>query len=323
MPVYRLGSHGAEVTRLQEALRDRGFYRGPLDGELGGGTHAAVVAFQRRNKLVPDGRVGAKTWAAIFDDQTEIPAPAIGNEDLKRRCLALTGAFETGTGLPECFCGLSGDFDGQGLSFGVLQWNFGQGTLQPLLKDMIAQHRDVAEAIFGDHYDALREALDASEDELMSFARSVQHPVKHTVFEPWRGYAKALGRTPEFQAIQAKHASGVFTRAVQMTRDYGVWSERAVALMFDIVTQNGSIRAVTRAQILADAKALPGSLTAEEREVRTLEMVANRRAEAANPRWVDDVRRRKLCIARGEGVVHGIRYDLEEQFGIRLVRHAA
>ena len=114
MAVYRLGSHGAEVTRLQEALRDRGFYRGPLDGEFGGGTHAAVVAFQRRNKLVPDGRVGAKTWAAIFDDQTEIPAPAIANEDLKRRCLALTGAFETGTGLPECFCGLSGDFDGQG-----------------------------------------------------------------------------------------------------------------------------------------------------------------------------------------------------------------
>jgi hypothetical protein len=37
-----------------------------------------------------------------------------------------------------------------------------------------------------------------------------------------------------------------------------------------------------------------------------MSIVANRRAEAANPRWVDDVRVRKLCIARGEGAVHGI-----------------
>lgn len=36
-----------------------------------------------------------------------------------------------------------------------------------------------------------------------------------------------------------------------------------------------------------------------------MSIVANRRAEAANPRWVDDVRVRKLCIARGEGTVHG------------------
>jgi peptidoglycan hydrolase-like protein with peptidoglycan-binding domain len=32
----------------------------------------------------------------------------------------------------------------------------------------------------------------------------------------------------------------------------------------------------------------------------------------------EDVRARKLCIAKGEGVVHGVRYNLEEQFGIQL-----
>lgn len=171
--------------------------------------------------------------------------------------------------------------------------------------------------------DALDEALKASDEELMSFARSIQHPVRHTVFEPWRGYAKALGRTQEFQQIQVKHANGMFQRALAMCREYDLWSERAVALMFDIVTQNGSIKATTKAQIRADIKTLPTSLSDEEREVRKLEIVANRRAEAANPRWVDDVRRRKLCIARGEGVVHGIHYNLEDQFGIRLHRHAS
>lgn len=322
MAVYSLGSHGAEVKRLQEALEARGLYNGAVDGDFGGGTYSAVAAFQRQNNLAADGRVGPKTWEALFGNAVQIPAPAVANEDLARRCLALTGAFETGTGVPDCFCGISGDFDGQGISFGVLQWNFGQGTLQALLKDMVTQHAGVAKGVFGDHYDALEEALKAGEDELMNFARSVQHPVTHAVFEPWRGYARALGRTTEFQQIQVRHANGIFQRALAMCREYDVWSERAVALMFDIVTQNGSIKSVVRAQILADVKALPNTLSDAECEVRKLEAVANRRAEAANPRWIDDVRRRKLCIARGEGVVHGIRYDLEEQFGIRLAPYS-
>ena len=138
----------------------------------------------------------------------------------------------------------------------VLPWNFGQGSLQPLLLEMASEHADVMEQIFGTQLRALKEALDASHEDLMNFARSVQHPVKHTVFEPWRGYARALGRTPEFQRIQVKHANGNFQQALSLCREYDLWSERAVALMFDIVTQNGSIRKITRAQILADIQAL-------------------------------------------------------------------
>ncbi|HEY0338295.1 MAG TPA: peptidoglycan-binding domain-containing protein, partial [Burkholderiales bacterium] len=118
MAVYYLGSNGGEVKQIQQALKERALYGGPLDGDFGGGTHAAVVAFQRKNNLVADGRVGAKTWEALFGKSTRIPEPALVAEDLARRCLALTGAFETGTGVPDCFCGLSGDFDGQGISFG-------------------------------------------------------------------------------------------------------------------------------------------------------------------------------------------------------------
>jgi hypothetical protein len=320
MPTYSLGSQGETVKKIQEMLKSRGMYRGAVDGEFGGSTLSGVAAFQRQNDLDGDGRVKEQTWQAMFGSADAIPAPELQADTLARRCLALTGSFETGAGVPECFCGLSGDFDGQGLSFGVLQWNFGQGSLQPLLKDMLTQHADVAKGVFGTHYDAFAEALKAPEAELMNFARSVQHPVKHTVNEPWRGYAKALGRTPEFQRIQVAHADNAFQRALAMCRQYDLWSERAVALMFDIVTQNGSISTVTSAQIVGDFKLLSRSLSEQETEVRKLEIVANRRAEAANARWVDDVRRRKLCIAQGEGTVHGIAYDLAEQFGIRLVR---
>jgi hypothetical protein len=53
-------------------------------------------------------------------------------------------------------------------------------------------------------------------------------------------------------------------------------------------------------------------------EVARLRIVANRRAEAAKPQWVEDVRSRKLTIANGEGSVHGRHYDLAEDFGITL-----
>ena len=39
------------VRNLQTALRDKGFYEGPIDGKLGAGTMAAVDAYQRRNRL--------------------------------------------------------------------------------------------------------------------------------------------------------------------------------------------------------------------------------------------------------------------------------
>lgn len=47
----------------------------------------------------------------------------------------LAGMVETS--VPEskgCWAGSAGDFDGQKVSVGIAQWNFGQGTLQPLLK---------------------------------------------------------------------------------------------------------------------------------------------------------------------------------------------
>jgi hypothetical protein len=130
--------------------------------------------------------------------------------------------------------------------------------------------------------------------------------------------AKALGRTPEFQAIQVKYAGKIFDSALAMCQQYGLSSQRAAALMFDICVQNGSIVELVKARILADFARLPASLDASSQEVQKMQIVANRRAEVANPRWVEDVRSRKLAIANGEGVVHGIHYDLAAQYNITL-----
>lgn len=46
-------------------------------------------------------------------------------------CLAVSGAFENGGGAS--YDTVAGNFDGNGMSVGILQWNAGQGTLQQLL----------------------------------------------------------------------------------------------------------------------------------------------------------------------------------------------
>jgi peptidoglycan hydrolase-like protein with peptidoglycan-binding domain len=319
MGVYKIGSKGEEVKKIQERLKGLGYYRGPIDGEFGGGTEAAVKAFQKAKKLTVEGIVGATTWKALF--QGEIPEPSIVGESLGYRSLALTGSFETGRDIPECFTGLGGDFDGQGISFGVLQWNFGQGTLQPLLGDILEKQPRIVKNIFQTNYSIFKQALESDKEELMAFARSIQHPVQHYVYEPWRGMFKALGRTEEFQKIQVKYADKLFRKAVDLCAEYDLWSERALTLMFDIQVQNGNIGTLTKTQILSELGTLPKDLSREELEVQKMRIVANRRAEASNPKWIEDVRARKLCCANGGGIVHGIHFDLEEQFGIKLEEH--
>ena len=180
------------------------------------------------------------------------------------------------------------------------------------------RHPDTMKSVFQNQYDRLVNALDFSQSEIIQFARELQHPVKHFVYEPWRGMFVALGRTPEFQDIETKYAHPTFEKAILLCREYDLASERAAALMFDIKVQNGSITDKTKRLILANFETIAKSLPQDELEVTKMRIVANRRADAAKSKWVDDVRTRKLCCANGGGVVHGIEYDLENQLGISL-----
>ncbi len=317
MVAYRIGSKGPEVLRIQKRLQMLGFYRGPLDADFGGGTESAVRAFQKSQHLEIDGVVGPDTWRGLFPRQA-LPELELLGQPLDQRCLALTGTFETAAPVPDCYAGLSGDFDGQGLSFGALQWNLGQGSLQPLLREMDRAHRRVFDEVFNQNAPVLRAMLEAGREEQLDWARSIQDPRRFRLFEPWHGQFKTLGRREEFQKIQLKAAKGIYATAQTLCAPYEVSSQRAVALMFDITVQNGSIGPLVKAQIQRDFATLSVTGAPEELEVARLRIIANRRAEAAKPQWVEDVRIRKLAIADGEGTVHGIHVHLEQQFGIGL-----
>ncbi len=318
MTVYLLGSRGPEVLQIQQRLSGLQFYSGPADGIFGGGTDSAVRAFQGSKGLTIDGKVGAGTWAALFNG-ADVPAPAVTTQSLDHQCLALTGGFETNHPPPDCFAGLSGDFDDQEISFGVLQWNIGQGSLQPLLAQMNGNHPDLLGQVFGPNYSALVAMLGETLDEQLAWARSIQDPIRHVVFEPWQGQFKTPGRLQEFQDIQAQSAAGIFQQALALCNEFGVSSQRAAALLFDIKVQSGGIKSWVKPQILSDFEQLDQTGTEDvPLEVARLRIIATRSAASANPRWVADVHNRKLTIANGGGTVHGSQYDLEAQYGISL-----
>jgi peptidoglycan hydrolase-like protein with peptidoglycan-binding domain len=61
----RLGSKGSSVRRLQAALRRYGYSDVVVDGTFGEATKAAVINFQRKNGLNPDGVAGNMTLQAL------------------------------------------------------------------------------------------------------------------------------------------------------------------------------------------------------------------------------------------------------------------
>lgn len=59
------GASGASVIRLQYALKQQGFYRGPIDGEYGRTTQTAVISFQKYLGLSRTGEFGALDWIRL------------------------------------------------------------------------------------------------------------------------------------------------------------------------------------------------------------------------------------------------------------------
>jgi hypothetical protein len=65
----RHDGHGRPSDRLewkaQVRLKKLGYYRGPVDGDFGRGSRAALASFQRRNGLRPTGQLDGRTIRAL------------------------------------------------------------------------------------------------------------------------------------------------------------------------------------------------------------------------------------------------------------------
>ena len=231
---------------------------------------------------------------------------------LSERVLTLTATFETSMRPPDCFGIASPDFDGQGLSFGALQWNIGQDTLQHLFRDIIQRDPANAQILFGSNWDAFKKFI----------LTPVPTSVQLDYVKGWQ-YTDAKGRlqvAPEWRQILYKigtSQAGInaqvysaekkyFSKALSLAQRLDLTTERGIALCFDTCVQQGTLKSTGLEKY--DATGFGPNSRDEDR----MPLVAHLCSEQANPRWAKDVLARRMTIANGHGIAHGLRVNLDD-----------
>lgn len=237
----------------------------------------------------------------------------------EQKAVVITSTFETGK--RGGFYGLSGNFDGQGLSFGLVNWTIGTGSLQPLLRDFAKEHPARWVSVFGPDAARFLELIARKGED----ARKEQHRFAieqmnicstgargkriWTVRQPWVDYFRRLSEDSMFQKIQVRYVRDLLARADYYCRYFGLTSEQAFTFMFDTVASHGKWwlqkkfggvekRRVLVEQALKTLTARFGMSRVPESEV--LLAIADVLATTSAQRWADNVRRRKRWFVTGQ-----------------------
>ena len=296
------GCFGDLVNLLQTGLQQQGYYTGAVDGDFGGGTERSVQAFQASLRAEQTGCADPSTWHQ---------ATGLDWPPLFERCLQLSARIE-GHGYQT----VAGDFDGAGLTWGIIGFTLQHGEIQALVREAMLRDPDLVRSAFGASTDELMERFAGTDwNQLKDWTDSISvGPDRVGVAQPWRDGFRLLGAAPLMKQLQRDRArrqyfdpSQVTATALQLGGDLGA------ALAFDIHVQNGGVKPADR--MTFDARMAQASdRSALARRV----LLANLVAASANPRWRADVAARKQAIATGLGEVHGMRLDLSV-WGMDLV----
>lgn len=290
---FSKGCRGMVARRIQTDLLRQGFVSGDvsrfIDGDYGANTVKAVNALQTRRGITVNGAVDDATWGQLTHD----PLPS-----LFERCLALTAEFE-GHG----FGKVEGNFDGAGLTWGVIGFTLSHGEIQALLKQFEQQSPGILLRCFGALEPPLRVMLGMPRQRQLAWADAMSSgPSKSNLPPEWvRSFAR-LGEEPLVKRLQMQRAyDKYFVPAVASAQKLGLHSELGMALAFDVHVQIGFKPTVWAQATGMDAKAP---------EVERRMLLATWVAQSANPKWQQDVMDRKHCIASAAGAVHGRAYSL-------------
>jgi peptidoglycan hydrolase-like protein with peptidoglycan-binding domain len=285
---FSQGLQGSIASLIQTGLFDAGFGEGTrqafIDGDYGGMTAGAMRRFRQSAGLDLAEGVDQLAWSRL----TTQPLPA-----LFTRCLSLTAAFE-GHG----FSKLEGNFDGAGLTFGIIGFTLKHGELQQLVSQAFAEDPALGGRCF-------------SAAQLAEWAQVTQRSLAGQVawagdlgarLSEWKDSFARFGSEPRVQALQVERAARrYFEPARESAARMGLTTEQGIALAFDTHVQNGGFKEEAR-RLAQQSQDLP--------ESRLRELLADAVASSAAPQWQEDVRNRKRTIATGAGSVHGRAYRL-------------
>ena len=286
---------GSIIGDIQSSLNAMTAFAIDVDGVFGGQTQQALSGFQAAHGLSVTGTVSDTTWPPLM--QSDEPP-------IFDRCLQVVASFE-GTQ----FTLIEGNFDGAGLTWGIIGFTLVNGEISSLLGDIKDRFPDLISQAFGQDALELMQNLGpgASADRRMAFGKSISGPPpKFRVAEPWRTGFADLGSRREVQRLQIERARAQYwtNLALRDAHDLGLTEELDLMLMFDIAVQDGGMR--SKGRLEAAREQLHDGMSGLDRR-RTIAQVV---VDTIDSQFKEDVRERKMCIAAGAGNVHGSNFDL-------------
>ncbi len=252
-----------------------------------------------------------------FDAKNSNPPPAAPDEsmsldDAQEKSLQITTYFEGGKSMN--YQALADDFDGQGTSFGLIQWNFGKNTLGPLLKKMLDKDGTAFAACFGADadYDTLKTALVAGKqaDELKWARDRIKN--KRAA---WESAFKSIGANTTFQKIQREQAAAQYhSKALDVIKDIRDLSStlftkvefRSYAAIFDLCVQQGSLHEPAGGHKALDQMKDRVKNEKPTSQLDLMKIVVKERGLTAASAWRND------CISRRMGILNGASYKSKE-----------
>jgi hypothetical protein len=155
-------------------------------------------------------------------------------------CLSISGSFENGD---PAYDAITGNFDGMGISVGILQWCAGTGSLSGLITKIIQySSTETVNAFFanGENVASLAgmKPEEAKQFVLSSFTEDGMHLTAQAI-QDWQAM---LLSDPSIQAQIDLATNGVLAKAYKLAGQYTKTSNmRDVAFFFDVVTQSGGM----------------------------------------------------------------------------------
>ncbi len=242
------------------------------------------------------------------------------HEDWFAYALEITGGFE-GSGYNQ----ISGNFDGQGISVGVFQWNYGQGSLQrEILKPAVEKMgEDWVNSFFPSRIAGTHNINGKAG---IAFAKSTMLKNNKTFKPLWKKCWQNFMTTTELIVIQQEASREFANKAWGYCKAYKLKSARAFAFFFDVVVQNGSMKGIGLSNnqlgdglihfqwVHEDGGKNKGTWLGMNTtpEMRALFVLICLRAR--KNKWRADVIARKGTIAHGKGNVHRENINLEHYF---------
>ena len=273
--------------------------------------------------LGPDGEL---LFPGIGDEKCyKSPAPKSNAPVMELRqaqafALRITAVFEGG------FQAVADDTDGQGTSFGVIQWNFGQSTLGPLLKKMLRKDPKAFANCFGPttNYAVLKKALDEErQPDQIKWARDLLKSDRAA----WKAAFKALGAVPDFVQIQRDQAIAEYhplvVKSIATLREFSEELMRDVefrtyAALFDLCVQQHGIKKQSKSGTELVVPYIEARIRTEKPDTQfaLVSIAVVERAKRAAVRWVSD------CISRRMGILTGGAYaSTENQITAKRANH--